>query len=255
MAQRTFPPLQNENFELQPGRVAVTLGSSTVVVSYSPGPNYGRSQTRIAVTRAGKILFDRSINDAPLSVALIGAHTTRNPLVIVKTSSGGAHCCISSLVIDTESETDVHVRTDSWGDGDFNIRAGTPTKDPVLVGGEAVNPYVFGPFSGTAFVVKIVRYAHGDLVDAAKLYPDIVVADARRHLADYLHEGNGNRPIGKSSLVAYMVDMCRIGRCDEGWQKLGNVYGESDRDEFLPVVLQSLPKYGAATPRPAVRPT
>jgi hypothetical protein len=250
MAQRTFPPIRNASFDPMPGRTKLVLGSSTVAVSYSPGPDYASTQTRVIFSRAGKTLFDRSVAaEAPLSVALVATHSTRNPLVVLRTTSGGAHCCIGSVVVEAESETDVHVRRDDWGDGDFQIRRGTPTKDPVLVGYQAAAPYAFGPFSGTAFVVKVVRYKNGELVDAAKAYPDIVGADAQRHLSDYLHEGAGNRPIGKSSLVAYMVDMCRIGKCDQGWKKLRDVYGESDRDEFLPAVLDALRRYGTATPR------
>ncbi len=250
LAQRTFTPLRDVDFNLKPGRASLSAAGSTVVVAYSPSPDYAGSQTRVTYSRAGKVLFDRSIApDAPLSFAIVGTHTTRNPIVVVKTTTLGAHCCIGSVVVEAESDTDVHVRRDDWGDGDFEIRRGTPTRDPVLVGSQAAAPYAFGPFSGTAFVVKVVRYRNGELVDAVKAYPDIVLADARRHLADYLHEGAGDRPIGKSSLVAYMIDMCRIGRCDEGWKKLRNVYGEPDRDEFLPAVIDALKRYGTATPR------
>ena len=227
----------------------MAFGSSSVTVVYVPSPDYENTQTRVSYSHAGKTLFDRSVSpDAPLSVALVATHTTRNPLVVVKTTSGGMHCCIGSVVVEAENDTDVHVRRDDWGDGDFEVRRGTPTRDPILVGSEPAAPYAFGAFSGTAFVVKVVRYKNGELVDAAKEYPDIVGADARRHLADYLHEGAGDRPLGKSSLLAYMIDMCRIGKCNAGWKEVNNIYGEPDRDEFLPVVLQALRKYGTATP-------
>jgi hypothetical protein len=249
--ERSFALLRDANFNVKAGRVAVSVSGSKVVVTYVPDTGLTGS-TRITYSRARKTLFDRPVADeAPVSVAIVGTHVTKNPLVVVKTSTLGAHCCIGSVVVDAESDTDVHVRRDDWGDGDFEIRRGTATKDPVLVGEQAAAPYAFGPFSGTAFVVKVVRYKNGELIDAAKSYPDIVFADARRHLADYLHEGAGDRPIGKSSLVAYMIDMCRVGRCDEGWKKLRDVYGEDDRPQFLAAVVDILKRYGTATPRPA----
>jgi hypothetical protein len=42
--------------------------------------------------------------------------------------------------------------------------------------------------------------------------------------------------------------MCRIDRCNEGWQKLKDTCGESDREEFFPGVIKALKQYGVATP-------
>ncbi len=249
LVQRNFPDTVDSNFRPQAAKVRLTQGTTAVVVSYAPNSGPAEAATRVVITRAGAPIFDRVVDaNIPRTVTLAGTHSTREPLLILKTYSAGAHCCIDSIVIDAESDTDVHMRRDGWGDGDFTVRPGTRTKDPVLVGLQAAMPYTFGPFAGTAFVVKVMRYDHGELTNAASSYPEIVNADAQHHLRDYLHEGSGGRPMGKSSLVAYMIDMCRIGRCNEGWRKLDDVYGEPDRAEFFPAVIRALKQYGTAIP-------
>src|SRR5581483_9487989 len=66
IAQRTLPPVHDENFQPLSGRTSVAFGSSSVTVVYVPSPDYENTQTRVSYSHAGKTLFDRSVSpDAP----------------------------------------------------------------------------------------------------------------------------------------------------------------------------------------------
>jgi len=182
---------------------------------------------RLRITRRGDVRLDAPVRAItrfarPADLAVRDLDADGEPEVILDVYTGGAHCCLRSLIYRYDPPRhryllDVH----DWGNVGYRIADLDRNGRPELRSGDDRFAYVFTSFAGSVSPLRIWHFQHGRLLDVTRSFPGLVRADAAGAWRQYL---SLRRVDPRGALAAWMGDEYLLGRQDEGWRKVDAAY-------------------------------
>ena len=130
--------------------------------------------------------------------------------VILDLFTGGARCCLLSLVYRWDGRTYVPVQHD-WGDAAYRLRDVDGDGRPEFRSGDPKFSYAFSSYARSAFPVVVWRYSAGRFSDVTREHRSLLRSDARRWFRAW-RRARGKRdlePLGP--LSAWAADKARLG--------------------------------------------
>ena len=166
-----------------------------------------------------------------------------HPDVVVRTYSGGAHCCFSTIVYDLGDAPRVVLETPlSNCDGTFEDLDGDGVFEYVTCDDRFA--YAYCAFAGSPAVRVVLRYdpAVGYVPDSPRFagtYAGIVVQ--HRALADSAEPGEMGEwdETIKCGVLPLVLDLLYTGRAQAAWEALVTLYDQPDVSLFWAEVVQS----------------
>jgi hypothetical protein len=191
------------------------------------GDSYERAHLRI--TRNGAVVLEATVRrllrgDTLQRVFVRDLDADGEPEAVLDLSTGGAHCCVQSIVYRYQPHRYRSVFHD-WGNVDpaYRIvdldRTGTlefQSQDDRFA-------YVFTSFAFSRFPVRIWRFDHGRFLDVTRSFPAAVQSDADRVWAQYLSFRRQRTDV-RGALAAWAADMELLGHGSEATERLRAAY-------------------------------
>jgi subtilisin-like proprotein convertase family protein len=220
--------------------VRLTHGSITADLTYRES-NSVYSDLRIAIRRHGRPAFTGAVAAAGCGgCALSGLNTIQGdplrisdldgdgePEVLVDLFSGGAHCCWLTVFLRYDGHR-YRKTTHVWGDPSYSLLDLDHDGRPELVSADDRFAYAFTFYAASVLPVQIWHFDHGALTDVTSNYPAVVRKDAADLWTEYLQARGGRGADVRGVLAAWLADEYRLGRADEGWQKIQAAYARGE---------------------------
>jgi len=208
-----------------------TSGSVTATFSYTkkavdPAPTGAEYRNlRLSVTRAGAAAYDKAVSIKACkepycvpggykksSLQAVDLNGDGEPEITLDVYTGGAHCCIWSLVLSWNGSAYV-ARTHDWRDPGYTLEDGDGDSKPEFISGDARFAYKFASFASSGFPVQIWNFdpAKG-FVDVTNRFPDSIRADRDEWWKSFQKQrkrGRSGEPLGP--LAAWAADQYRLG--------------------------------------------
>ena len=179
---------------------------------------------RLMVLRDGVEVYSQAVKaqDCPAPFCAPAGHARNRSLRVVDLDAdgerevtldlftGGARCCLVSLVYRWDGRTYVPVQHD-WGDPAYRLRDVDDDGRPEFVSGDPKFSYAFSSYARSAFPLVLWRYEAGRFTDVTREHRALLRADARRWFRAW-RRARGDRdlePLGP--LSAWAADKARLG--------------------------------------------
>ena len=130
--------------------------------------------------------------------------------VILDLFTGGARCCLLSLVYQWTGTTYAPAQHD-WGDPAYRLRDVDADERPEFVSGDPKFSYAFSSYARSAYPVVVWRFAGGRFEDVTRSHGALLRSDARKWFRAW-RRARGHRdlePLGP--LSAWAADKARLG--------------------------------------------
>lgn len=206
-----------------PRRFVYRSGDETATVIYARTPflNYA---TDLKVSVRGARTYDRQFSDmSPMRFDFVSIPGVKRPLIDLELYSGGAHCCFSDAYVEAAaSAADTYSANRDWLDYPAKWKRVGLDKHYALLDVNGTG-YDFGAFGGSTGPVMVYDWRAHELVDRSMFYPYLLQQDARQHIAEYNLEAQRGTT-GEAALVSYLADEYRLGRANEGWRRVRQLY-------------------------------
>jgi hypothetical protein len=202
-------------------RAELTFGKTGEVVT----------DARLTVTRAGRVRLDSRISGfgrpfaRPVGLSARDLDADSEPEVVLSVYTGGAHCCVQTLIYRYLPDRGSYRRTfRDWGNVGFHLVDLDGDGRLELRSADDRFAYAFACYACSGFPMRIWRYDHGRLLDVTRSFPRLVERDAERQWRWYMRERSRESAEVRGLLAAWLADMYLLGREDEGWQTLEGAY-------------------------------
>jgi hypothetical protein len=216
----------------------------------------------LKILRSGKIVFDDKVPqeseyDRPIGslfnednqengnrLPVVDLDGDKEPEVIADFFTGGAHCCIYSLIYryDKQANRYNNIRHD-WGNGGYRLKDLDKDGLPEFESRDDRFAYAFTSYAASGYPLQIWQYRQGKMIDVTRRYPKLVQIHAQQLWQTYRelrHKGDD----GKGFLAAYLADKYLLNQGQDGWKKLQQNYKERDRAQFFAEVRKFLRRTG-----------
>jgi hypothetical protein len=132
------------------------------------------------------------------------------PEIVVHTFTGGAHCCIGSVIYgyDPKSKHIAHLARD-WQSGGYLLK--DVDGHHVLISDDQRFAYAFASYAGSGEPIQIWAYAPVKLSDVTRCFPRLIHDDARRWWDAAEQEKREPYPETLGLLAAYAADEYLLG--------------------------------------------
>ncbi|BAU13603.1 hypothetical protein LEP3755_41430 [Leptolyngbya sp. NIES-3755] len=223
-------------------------GNVKAELSYEKVPIDGIPQTknvRLQILRDGKLVFDQAPTmneyDRPLiefqddrGFVVRDLNSDKDPEVIADMFTGGAHCCRYSLIYQYDADRQRYSETHmKWGNLGYQLRDLDRDGKLEFYSADDRFAYAFTSYAASAFPIQIWRFQAGEMSDITRQYPKEIYSDAYRLWQLYQKIRTEEGAEVKGVLAAYLADKYLLGQQEDGWNRLREVYQESDREEFF----------------------
>jgi hypothetical protein len=218
---------------------APTANAATKIETVSSGPltaqmtykqvGFGWKNVRITILRNDTVLLDRAPSSIctycvvwpgggveDTSVHALRLDATPEPEAIFDLYTGGAHCCLYSLIFRYDPATNTYVGLrHEWFNAGY--RFFDPDKDgiPVLLTRDDRFAYKYESYAGSQYPPQIWSYDGTQLLDVTRQFPSLVRKSARSHRNKY-NAGRGHTDV-RAALAVYVADQCLLGDCSKGF--------------------------------------
>ena len=179
---------------------------------------------RLTILRDGVVVYDEAVKakgcPAPFcapaghaqnrSMQIIDLDLEGEREVLLELFTGGARCCLLSLVFRWNGTTYEPVQRD-WGDPGYRLRDVDDDGRPEFVSGDPRFSYAFSSYARSAYPLVLLRYAAGRFEDVTRSHRVLLRRDARRWFRAW-KRARGDRdlePLGP--LSAWAADKARLG--------------------------------------------
>ncbi len=211
-----------------------TAGDIKVSISYAPidlnqtdTPNYQNLQYKIYYqnrlrVEGGEVTFYTG------NVSLQDLDNNGKAEVIIKTYSGGAHCCTNHIIYSWKNQQFVKTQTgmlnagggifkDINGDGNFEFL----TDDNAFL-------YTFSSYAGSFPPSLIYRLQNGKLIDVTRQFPQALKARLQQMHEAFLQTQKEEQEVN-GILAGYVAQKILLGQYQQGWEfMLKNYDHQSD---------------------------
>lgn len=180
------------------------------------------------------VLIPTEAFEAEHPVSVIQLDRTPEPEAVFDFWTGGAHCCLVSLIFRYDPLTDRYMGTQhNFYDFGYRLSDADGNSQFEFSGWDPRFGYRFGCFGCSVFPPQIWRYRSGRLVDKTRAHPEIVKRDLRKQIRHYRHR-RGRADV-KPVLAALIADQCLLGRRRTGFKILSSAlhhgYLQGPREE------------------------
>jgi hypothetical protein len=221
----------------------VSSGDVTAVLSYVE--KQGKySELRIKVTRAGVIVRDEAVpcgpppsfrcsgpagakpEPSPLnagsgkSIGLRNIDDDPDPEVLADFFTGGANCCVFSVIYDFAGASGYTRIVWPWGGTGYRLKDLGGTQVPEFASFDYRFADVFCAHACSDYPVQIWRFRGGRLRNVTGSFPAAVANGARAHWRLFLRMRKRPGQDVKGILAAYMAEEYLLGLDKQGWRRL-----------------------------------
>jgi hypothetical protein len=205
-------------------RQVASAGQTEAVFSFERPAEYEYTDLRLAVMRAGQLLFDervsvrgcaepycspRGIIQGRDAVRVRDLDADGEPEVLLDVFTGGAHCCLISWVLRYDDGR-YRPQTHDWADAGYRLVDLDDDGRPEFRSADWRFRYQFGSFADSAFPLRVFSYRQGVFKDVTRRHRRLVRADARRWKRLYLQRRDG--PYALGVLAGWTADQYLLGR-------------------------------------------
>jgi Proprotein convertase P-domain len=231
--------------------------------------NYLFEKLRVKVTRAGRLALDVPIEqagcpdcatDRPSKVSVRDLDGGE-PEVLVDLNSGGAHCCLFTLILRWDPAAKRYrSKLAYWGN--YGSRLADLDGDglPEFSAFDERFIYEYSAYVFSSAPVQIWRYRAGKLVDVTRRFPALIERSAKTNLG-YYRKGRAQKDIDvRSYVAAYVADQYLLGKPTEGKRLLDLALKRGDLGRapdllglpagaaFVKVLMRDLRRWGYIRP-------
>jgi hypothetical protein len=147
----------------------------------------------------------------PSIIEAVDLDLNGTPEIVVHTYTGGAHCCVGSVIYGYDPNTKrIAQLAHDWQNGGYNLR--TIRGHRILVSDDQRFAYAFASYARSGFPIQIWAYAPVALHDVTRCYPDLIRRDAQFWWSVAEGEKRETRPETLGLLAAYSADEFKLGR-------------------------------------------
>jgi len=169
-----------------------SLGAVTATFSFERGEEYGYSDLRLQIARAGQVLYDDGVSakgcEEPScgpgafdgdSVMVSDLNADGEPEVVLNLYWGGAHCCTIGLVYSFDG-AGYRIAEHNFGDPGFRLAdLGDDGRTEFLTADDRF-AYRYTAYAFSVLPVRVLAWDGSRLSDETAAYPDRIRADLRR---------------------------------------------------------------------------
>ncbi|HEY7603778.1 MAG TPA: proprotein convertase P-domain-containing protein [Gaiellaceae bacterium] len=207
-----------------PQTLSARAGTVAATVTYTER-DFLFEKLRVRVVRAGRTAVDQPItrlgcpdcaNDRPSAVKIRDLDGG-GPEVLVDLYSGGAHCCLFTLILRWDAAATRYRSTLGYW-GNYGSRLADLDGDglPEFSAFDERFVYEYTPYVFSSAPIRIWSYREGKLVDVTRNFPALIEKSAATNLGYYL-KGRRDRTIDvRSYVAAYVADQYLLGDPAEG---------------------------------------
>ncbi|GAX39635.1 WD-40 repeat-containing protein [Tolypothrix sp. NIES-4075] len=242
------------------GAIAETItgqsGNVRAEISYDKPQEYQYKNVRLKIIRAGKTILDKKLPqesgyDRP-SGSLAGENKlpvvdldgNKEPEVIADFFTGGAHCCVYSLIYRYNGTSKQYSKIrHEWGNAGYELKDLDKDGLSEFESRDDRFAYAFTSYAASGYPLQIWQYRQGKMIDVTRRYPKLIAKHASENWQTYLQakkEGDD----GKGFLAAYLADKYMLGQGKDAWQQVEQVYQGSERSKYFAQVRQFLRETG-----------
>lgn len=171
--------------------------------------------------------------------------------IFIETYSGGAHCCTYLLSAKLSEDKFIYIDSLWWGNSGYDISDINNDGKKEIVGYNDMFAYAFTNFAQSRFPILIYKFKNGKFLLANKDFEDKVmenIKELKDELQDYTKSGydcpqsendetfNTDAGAVKAILAPIVADYASIGKIEEGYEFVKNVYKCPDRDKFIKIL-------------------
>jgi hypothetical protein len=222
---------------------AVSSGDVTAVLSYLEKQGT-YSELRIKITRAGVIVRDEAVpcgpppefrckgpagakpEPSPLnggsgkSIRLQSVDDDSDPEVLADFFTGGANCCVFSVLYDFAGASGYTRIVWPWGGVGYRLKDLGGTQVPEFSSFDYRFADVFCGHACSGYPVRIWQFRDGRPENVTRDFPAVVANRARAHWRLYLRTRRRPAEDVKGILAAYMAEDYLLGLDKQGWRRL-----------------------------------
>jgi hypothetical protein len=242
----------------------VTHGQvSTTLTTQAGDDGFCEENARLHIQRAGRSYVNEPIANRfedewtaciVSDLQVQDLDTDGEPEVFLQTFSGGAHCCLSSLIYHYDKQQDFYTVIDHfWGNAGYQLVDLDADGQPEFETRDDSFAYAFTSYAGSRYPAQLWQFQAGELVNVTRQYPDYVYSHAYQLWLDY-QDLVFRRPVGEdasawsqveqAALAAYLADKYLLNQADDGWQRVRSTYQWPDRQAFFEALRTFLTETG-----------
>ena len=207
-----------------PQTLSARKGTVAATVTFTER-DFRFEKLHVKVTRAGRTAVDVPIeragcpdcaNDRPSSVKVLDLDGGE-PEVLVDLYSGGAHCCLFTLILRWDAAAKRYRSTLGYW-GNFGSRLADLDGDglPEFSAFDERFVYEYTAYVFSSAPIRVSSYRAGKLVDVTRRFPALIEKSAATNLGYYL-KGRGTKDTDvRSYVAAYVADQYLLGKPAEG---------------------------------------
>ncbi len=228
---RTSAPTEDPDYggEFRPFVLHKSSGDIRAEVRYpgSAGIEDEYDGFRIRAWVGTRLVADQVETNKPTDLRIVTLEGGRRA-VLVDTFSGGAHCCMGTVVVTPghRGQRAAVVAID-WGNAYDKLIPSADGSGSVFLGADDSSAYRFSSFAGSKFPIMIFSFRGGRFVDVTNDYPSLIRSDAAQHWHEFRTETYYSPD---SALSAYLADEYRLGNEDAAWAR---VHRANDPDKVF----------------------
>ncbi len=217
-----------------------TVESGDMRAEFSYEENeYCIDNLQLKVIRDGQILLDQPVSSESgacrfFSLEIKNLDANPDPEVILDLYTGGAHCCIFSLIYRYAPAQKQYTSIEHfWGNGGYELKDLNRDSIAEFNSRDDRFAYAFASYAGSSYPLQIWQYRDGNMVDVTRSYPELIYNDAYQLWQRYTEYKNEYEEVARAALAAYLADKYMLGQSEDGWQRVREAYQGSDRESFF----------------------
>lgn len=204
------------------------LGLVRATVSWQPVQYFQANAVRLQIARDGQTVLSRKLGRAvPQALRVRDLDGNGEPEVIADFYTGGAHCCLFSLIYRYTGSTYAPLRH-MWGDPSYGLRDLDHDGKLELVSADDHFAYAFTSYAGSALPLQIWSYRGGRMTVVTRRFPSLVRKDAAALWKEYLAERKSEFPDPRGILAAWMGDRYLLGAKPTGWKTMAQLNAQGE---------------------------
>jgi hypothetical protein len=206
-----------QSFSAHKGAVKATLSFSERAYLFE--------KIRVRIARAGRTALDAPIGRLgcpdcryarPVDVKIRDLDGGE-PEVLVDLYSGGAHCCMLTLILRWDPAAKTYRSTlGYWGNFGSDLADLDGDGHPEFSAFDERFVYTFTAYVYSVAPIQIWSYRRGKLVDVTRQFPAEIEKDAATILDTYRHDRGKKDADVRAAVAAYVADQYLLGRPEEG---------------------------------------
>jgi hypothetical protein len=179
----------------------------------------------------------------PDLVQVIALARGSRPQVLIRTFTGGAHCCFGAVVLDYDAGKHTYsAHTHDFGNDGFKLQTFGHDTSPRFRTGDDRFSDLFTSNAQSRTPLLILAFRSGEFVDVTNCYLGLVEEDARGHWLKALRELRSPEGEPEGAFAAWVADEYRLGKGAEALKRVRGISGI--KPSFVSGLTQFLRKAG-----------